>query len=198
MLKLPTNSHAVLGLSLANLALFLASGLLLCIILEGAYGSLWEHTAQLQATADTLNTSVETLSAAYQDTRLTLPPLSQSPTIRLSCSTQYIHVWSQSDSTTSLSLTTSWTIPPWPRPNDTWQSGDELHQWLNATYGHLGTPQDPINETILQTLRAQQEAAALALAYDPLEYTTTSTIFIEKTYLSVEQETPYTVLLLYQ
>jgi len=198
MLRLRTDRHAVLGLSLANLALFLASGLLLGIILEGVYGSIWERTAQLQTTADTLNASIETLSAAYEDTSLMIRLPTGPPSMRLSCSSQYIHVWSQFGSTTALSVTEPWVVSPWPRPAGSWQSGHDLHGWLNDTYGHLGTVQDPINLTTLVSLKKDRQSAAMSLAYSPVEFTGTSPLIAEKTFVYTEQGEPYVVLLLYQ
>ena len=179
MLRLSPDTHGVLGLSLSNLGLFLASGLLLILILGGAYGSVWERTAELKATAHTLNSYLETLDAAYTDTRL-LIQMPSVTSLQITCSTEYIMVSTKGAFGLPLAYTEVWRIRPWPRDNTSWRSGEDLHRWLNYTHGHTGSAEDPVNLTVLTALQQAQHADAARLAYTPLQINDAQPLFAEK------------------
>jgi hypothetical protein len=195
MLPLRPDNHGVLGLTIANLGLFLASGLLLAVILGGVYGSLWERTAELRTTADTLNTYVETLSAAYNDSRLVIPIVRGLSLLHMTSSTESLRVSAQGSFGTTLTITERWTCRPWPRNNSSWQSGVGLHQWLNMTYGHAGTVEDPVNQTTLNALEETHLAALARLARTPVEFNCALPLFAENVIIYTPQDQVAFVLL---
>ena len=188
MLRLRPNDHGVLGLSITNLGLFLASGLLLAIILGGIYGGLWERTAELRTTAETLDTYLETLSAAYNDTRLVIPIPRSLPLLHITSSTESLRISAQGAFGTTLTYTEKWSIRPWPRTNNSWRSGDDLYHWLNTTYGHTGTAEDPVNQTVLDALNQDYQAAGAQLAYTPVEFNSAHPLIAEKVTIYTPQD----------
>ena len=197
MLPLRPDSHGVLGLTITNLGLFLASGLLLTVILGGVYGSLWERTAELRTTADTLNTYVETLSAAYNDSRLVIPIIRGLSLLHMTSSTESLRVSTQGSFGATLTITERWTCRPWPRNNSSWQSGVDLHQWLNTTYGHAGTVEDPVNQTVLNALKETHLAAVAWLARTPMEFNSALPLVAENVIIYMPQD-HVAFILLYQ
>ncbi len=197
MLRLRLDSHGVLGLTVTNLGLFLASGLLLVVILSGIYGGLWERTAELRTTADTLNTYVETLNAAYNDTRFVIPIPRGPLLLYLTSSTESLRVSAQGAFGSTLVFTERWISRPWPRINSSWRSGDNLHQWLNMTSGHAGTAEDPVNQTVLNALIANHLTDAALLACTPVEFNCAFPLIAEKVIIYASQD-HVAFILLYQ
>jgi hypothetical protein len=180
MSRFRSNCSGTLGLTLSNLGLFLASGMLLVFLLGGVYGGFWEREAEVRSTARSLNTCVETLSAAYSETTgaVTIP---RNPMlVGFSCSCQYLRMESKASFGMVVSVTDRWLIPVWPRGNGSWQSGADLHQWLHLTSGHNGSMQDPVNQSVLENLTTDQQACAFALARDPLTLDAGRPVMVEK------------------
>ena len=180
MSRLQHDTHGVLGLALSNIGLFIASGFLLAIILNGAYGSLWERNAELSSMANTLDSHLETLNAAYTDMRFLIRIPSNLPDLRISCSTAFIRLSTQGSFGTTLTCTHLWRLHPWPRNNITWNSGDDLRLWLKTISGHFGTERDPVNTTILESLKENQTKDIIQLAFTPVEFLPGRPFVVEK------------------
>lgn len=177
------NSLGVMGLSLANLGLFLASGMLLAFIIGGVYGGFWERSAELEATAVSFNTIVETVNAAYSDARITVR-FPQHPILQhVTCSTQYLSLAASGGFRGLVSVTQRWVVSAWPRENASWRSGEDLHRWLNETSGHSGTFDDPVNGSVLSSLREDWNASVDALALEPIALNPAVPVVVEKVFV---------------
>jgi hypothetical protein len=198
MLRFGADCHGVVGLSLANLGLFLASGLLLAFIVGGVYGGFWERSAELRTTASSLNTCVETLSAAYDETKSTIE-IPRVPTLTLvSCSSQFLHLTTTASFGAFVSVTDQWRISVWPRPNGSWQSGGDLHKWLNMTFGHDGSVQDPVTSSVLENLTKDQQDCAKTLALEPFVFDAARPLIVEKVFVYADNGERGAFMVLYQ
>ena len=197
MSPLPHDTNAVFGLTLSNIGLFIASGLLLTLILQGTYGSLSERTAEISTTAHILNSTVETLLVTEDDIPLQIQLPTLIPGLQISCSTQLIHLTAPGSFGTTLADTQAWTLRPWPRNSTTWQSSTDLHRWLRQTTAHTGTMNDPVNDTILCSLQETFTSEALQLATNPMQYSVTRPLTAEKVTIYATSSTR-TFFLLYQ
>ena len=113
--------------------------------------------------------------------------------------TGYLVLSSKGFSGTDLIVAERLVLQPWPRlENHTWRTGEELHTYLNDTYGHRGTKDDRLpTENITQFLR-ELNATIPFFAVHPFEVQRRNPVVLEKVIVHDTQDTTHEFLILYQ
>lgn len=199
MLKSINNSSGFMGLTLTTLGLLIASGILLLVVCSLVFSNPWQETEELHAIARGVSTRIQDMdSRFYESTILYQCPRSKYQ-YTIQVSTEYITVSAKSTWGETFSVKERFVVHPWPR-NDTlnWTTGSELHRFLNETYGHWGTPEDPLPFMNLSELENGREECATLLALHPLRIRSNTPLYIEKVSIFDDTGEKHDVILLYQ
>jgi hypothetical protein len=199
MLKFTKNTYGVVGLTLSQIGLFFATAILLAAVFSVIYHNDWQRTNELHMIASGFSSLVQDMDTRFFEnkTLYQFPEKEHSYTIQLS--TEYIVVSAIGTWNNDLSVKERFVIRPWPRSsNQNWTTGEELHTYLNGTYGHYGTADDPITPANLIDFLKEYNTTASLLVLHPLEIYRSKPVYVEKVFLFYDSEIKYDVLLVYQ
>lgn len=188
-----------MGFTLTSVGLLIASGILLIVVCSLIASNPWQETEELHAVARNVATRVQDMdSRFYENTFVYQCPLrTYQYTIQLS--TEYVTVSAKNIWGETLSVKERFIVHPWPR-NDTmnWTTGYELHCFLNETYGHWGTSEDPLPLMNLSEFENDRENCTTRLASYPLSMRVTTPLYFEKVSLFDDAGEKHDTVLLYQ
>jgi hypothetical protein len=199
MLKFFNNASGFMGLTLTTLGLFIASSMLLVIVCFLVVSNPWQETETLHAIARSITTRIQDMDAQfYESTILYQPPPSKFQ-YTIQVSTEYLTVCAKNSWGQTLCVRERFIIRAWPRNNTmTWTTGEDLHRFVNETYGHCGTQEDPLPYANLSELENEQEDCATLLALHPLRLWSGTPLCIERVSLFDDTGDRYDLILLYQ
>jgi len=199
MLKFMNNNNAFLGLSWSQLGLLLVTGILLTAVFSVLFFNNWQRRDDLTTIASRFSTAMQTMDIQFfEDTSFYCFPEKNYP-YEVSVSTEYLSITAQGMLNTVLSVKERFVIRPWIRlSDDEWISGEDLHRYLNETYGHFGVESDPINITILNNIFQDWNISNQSLAQHPYNIHLHESIFLDKVILFYEDGNQKEILLIYQ
>jgi hypothetical protein len=199
MSKFIDNPHGFMGLTLTNLGLFIASGVLLLAICSLVAHSDWQRTEELHAIAHDISSRIQDLDATFFEHSVLYQFPPKNYDYAIAASTEYITVSTKDTWGTTISVKERFVIHPWPR-NDTinWTAGSQLHNYLNTTYGHWGTQQDPLPSSNLTEFEQNRKTTIMFLALHPLEIRSDTQLTIEKVTIFDDNGENHAFVLLYQ
>jgi hypothetical protein len=199
MLKFTNNNYGVMGLTLSQIGLFLATGILLTAVFTVVFFNNGEKINELHTITSGFSSLVQDMDARFFEniTLYQFPEKGYSYKIQLS--TEYIVVSAVGTWNDDLSVKERFVIRPWPcSPDQNWTTGGELRTYLNRTYGHSGTADDPITPAILLDFLEEYNTTASLLVLHPVEIYQSNPVYVEKVFVFYDPETKYDVLLVYQ
>lgn len=199
MSRFINNTNAVLGITWTEIGLFLASGILLTAIISALFFNDWYKTAELNEISNKFSLMLEgTDTQFYENCSIFYYSDTHYP-YTITLSTQYLVLTTNSLFGGSLSVTTELVIKPWPRTeNQPWYSHDNFHNYLNTTFGHYGTDEDPLNITIFQQVFQEWNTTRETLALHPLTLLVNEPVYIDKVILYYDHVHHQDFLLIYQ
>jgi hypothetical protein len=199
MSRFINNTHGIMDLSLSQIALFLATGILLAVVLSFVFFNNWQRTNELQSSSSSFSTLLEDMDKLFYEntTRFDFPEKTYHYTIQLS--SEYIFASTKGFFGDDLHVAERFFIHPWIQSSrENWTTKSDLHDYLNTSYGHYGTQDDPIPFENFTELHQEQNTSAAYYALHPLEILLHEPIFIKKVTIFYGQEQKYDVLLVYQ
>ncbi|MFH1101196.1 MAG: hypothetical protein V1726_04070 [Methanobacteriota archaeon] len=187
MSRFLNNADGFMGLTLSQLGLMIATGILLAAVFSFLFLSDWQRNAELTNIATSFSTLIEGMDSRYfENTSVFHFPEKEYP-YTVTLSTEYIVVSAKGHWNNDLSMKQRLQIQPWPQNrtiNPLWVQGDELHNYLNQTYQNSGTIIDPIdsqNITDVQLYLAnKRNTISSLLAIQPLSLRLNQTVSIDK------------------
>ncbi|MBN1860768.1 MAG: hypothetical protein JW840_04820 [Candidatus Thermoplasmatota archaeon] len=199
MLPCGKNSTGVVGLTLSQLGVFLATGILLSVVLIFVFSNDWQRTAELRSLSSDFSHLLEDCNNMFFEQSVLFQFPGKSYVYLVHLSTEYLVLSSEGSWGTDLLVTERFVVQPWPRLNNqTWTTGEELHTYLNDTYGYRGTKDDRIPaENVTQFLR-DLTATIPFFAFHPFEIQIRNPVVLEKVIVYDAQDTTHEFLLLYQ
>jgi hypothetical protein len=199
MLKFINNSSGFMGLTLTTLGLFIASGILLLVVCSLVFSNPWQEIEELHEIARDISTRIQDMDSRFYESTILFqcPPSKFQYAFRVS--TEYITVIAKSTWGDTIAMRERFVVHPWPR-NDTfnWTTGADLHRFLNETYGHWGTQEDPLPFMNLSELERDREECATFLALHPIGIRSNIPLYIEKISIFDDTGEKYDFILLYQ
>jgi hypothetical protein len=143
---LKQDDKAIMGLTLTQLAVMIATAIILAGLSSILFDSTWQQNQKMKQIAEHISSSLVSIDNAWFETHkdIYLSRDFQGYTITISSST--IEVSSVKSS--SNMIRKSLLVHPLMRTcSDKWVTANQLHTYLYQYYGHHGTKEDPIPET---------------------------------------------------
>ncbi|MCX6661561.1 MAG: hypothetical protein NTY91_03320 [Euryarchaeota archaeon] len=199
MLRCSNDTNSVMGLTLTQIGLLLASGILLTVVFSFVFSNDWQRTAELQAQASSFSNLLGDIDNSFfeRTTRFQFSHTDYAYSVKIS--TEYIVITSKGFWDGDLIVTKRLLLRPWPRiPQQNWTTGEDLHNYLNRTCGHRGTENDSMPAGNFTQLCQEQNDTTSSLALHPLEILIKEPVFTEKVTIFYDQTKRHDFLLLYQ
>jgi hypothetical protein len=193
------NTNGIIGLTLSQIGLFLATGILLTVVFSLVFTSDWQRTAEIQSFASSFSQLVEDVDSSFfeKTTEFQFPSKNYAYTAKLS--TGYIILSAKGFWDTDLFVAERFLIQPWPRSSyQNWTTGEDLHEYLNTTCGHRGTKNDSISSVNFNQLSQELNTTISFYALHPLEMLIREPVFLEKVTIFYDDEKKHDFLLVYQ
>jgi hypothetical protein len=188
-----------MGLTLSQIGLFLATGILLTVVFSLVFSNDWQRTAELQSQASSFSNVLGDIDNNFfeQTTRFQFSVKEYPYFVKIS--TEYIVISAKGSWDSTLIVTKRFIIKPWPRlPSQNWTTGEDLHTYLNQTCGHRGTENDSIPAENFTHLCQEQNNITAFYALHPLEIRIKEPVFVEKVTIFYNQTKRHDFLLIYQ
>ena len=157
------------------------------------------RNAELKNIATSFSTIVEGMDTRFFENTTEFHFPDKTYYYNVSISTEYVIVSAEGNQNNKLSIKERFIVKPWPRTSDqTWKTGEELHNYCLYTYGHSGTILDPIVQADLDELNIYKENAGIYLVSNPLYFKINKPVYIEKViiYYGIAEKQDF--LLIYQ
>ena len=190
MLKFINNNNGVIGLTISQIGLIIATAVILAAVFSFLYFSDFKRTSELKNIASGFSIMVEGMDTRFfENTTLYFFP-DKDYSYNLSLNSEYLIVnadgsWMDN----KLSVKERFLINPWPRKNNSdWVSEKELHSYLKNNYGQTGNITDPIQGStninkIKDLLNTEFEDASYSLALNPYYINRYKPVYISKTFI---------------
>ena len=199
MSQLSNDTNGLIGLTLSQIGLFLATGILITTVLSVVFFNDWQQTNELRSLIRNFSSLVEDMDILFFEntTQFQFPGKNYHYTIQLS--SEYIVVFSKSFSGSEFYMTERLYNEPWIRSSQqNWTSGITLREYLNTTYGHRGSQNDSLSLENFTDLRREQNVSSSLYALHPFEILTGEPVYVEKVMIYYGNGQEYDFLLLYQ
>lgn len=199
MSKFIKDNHGIMGLTLSHIGLIIATGILLTAVFSIIFLNDWQRNAELKNIATSFSTIVEGMDTRFFENTTEFHFPDKTYYYNVSISTEYVIVSAEGNQNNKLSIKERFIVKPWPRTSDqTWKTGEELHNYCLYTYGHSGTILDPIVQADLDELNIYKENAGIYLVSNPLYFKINKPVYIEKViiYYGIAEKQDF--LLIYQ
>lgn len=188
MLKFIHNDRGVIGLTLSQIGLIIATGIILAAVFSFLYYNNWQRQSELKNMATSLTTLVEGMDTRFFDNTTMYFFPDKDYHYNVSISTEYIIINADGTWDNKLSVKERFLIRAWPRINDPdWDTGEQLHSYLKASYGRSGNKTNPINSSditsVKNELNIEKEQDEQTLAYNPFYVDKSKPVYIDKIFI---------------
>lgn len=199
MLQCRKDTKGFVDLSLCQFGLFLATAILLSVVFSLLFSNDWQRTAELESMTSDFSNLLEDLNSIFFEhaSHYELPKKDYEFTVKLS--TEYIVISAEGSWGHNLLVAKRFISEIWIRNgSQNWTTGAELHEYLNNTCGHQGTPDDAIPPDQFAQFLSEQNSTIIFLALHPFEVQIRRPVTLEKVIIYYEPDKRYDLLLLYQ
>ena len=193
MLKFLNDRDGIMGITLSQMGLIIATGVLIAAVFSIIFMNDWNKKADLKNIGTGLSTIVEGMDTRFfENTTMYWFP-SKDYSYLVSTSTEYIVISSKSNWNEEISFKEQFLIKPWPRiANPKWISGKDLHNYLKVKYEHTGNESDPIRSAdianVKNDLETDKETAEKSFALNPLKLNLEKPVYIEKVFIYYDKD----------
>jgi len=187
------NDKGIMGLTLSQIGLLIAVGILIAAIFSIIFLNDWHKNAELKNIATSFSSMIENMDARFfEDTiEFNFP---NNEDYNVSVSTEFLTIKSHGNLNDELSVKERFLVRPWPQSKKSpWEGKLGLHNYLkgylNNDYTHdwvndSGNISDPISaediDFVKEYLSTLQENVNNSLALNPLYLFTNRTVYIDK------------------
>ncbi|MEF8879422.1 MAG: hypothetical protein V5A64_03410 [Candidatus Thermoplasmatota archaeon] len=178
-----------MGLTLSQIGLFIATGVLLAAVFGFIYYNDWGRTAELENIASGLHGQVNIADNCFFENISRWNPPEKSFTYTISVSTEYLSVKTdEGHMKKDLVVVERFLTPVLPRDDSNeWKTGEEMHNFLKGEKGHKGSEKNPIpgsdENSIKNYFTEEIKTCEEKYAMNPLKIDLSKTVFIEKVYI---------------
>lgn len=188
MLKFINDDKGVMALTLSQIGLIIATGIILAAVFSFLYYSEWQRNAELKNIATGFTIMVEGMDTRFFDNTTIYFFPDKDYHYNISVSTEYIIINADGTWDNKLSVKERFLIHPWPRVNDPdWNTGKQLHRYLKNNYGRSGNKSNPINksdiDSVKNELNTEKEQAEQTLAHNPFYVDKSKPVYIDKVFI---------------
>jgi len=203
MLRFIKNDGGIMGLMLSQLALIVATGILVAAIFSLVFLNDWQRTAELQNIATSFSTMVEGMDARFFENTTGFRFPDKDYVYNVSMSTEYIVVSAQGNLDSGLSVKERFLVKAWPQnKSSVWIGGAGLHHYLKTNFGNSGNMSNPIQmgniDDVKLYLNGEWNDTVGTLASHPFYSLTNQTIYIDKAYVYYANDEKQAFIFIYQ
>ena len=193
MLKFIEDKKGILGITLSQIGLILATGILLAAVFSIIFLNDWNKKAEMKNVATSLSTIVEGMDTRFFENKTTYWFPSTDYSYTLTASTEFIVATSKGYMDDILSHKERFLIKPWPRSaNPKWTTGKELHDYLKTNYTQSGNKSDPIQPANIDDVKDEilkdREKANKLFALNPMQFNLSKPLYIEKIFIYYDKD----------
>ena len=193
MLKFIPNNSSIMGLTLSNLGLFIATGILLAAVFSFIYLNDFNKKAELDNISNSFTTFVEAMDTKFFENKSRYFFPKKDYDYSISFSTEYISIQTEGFWNSDLISRKTFFIKPLPRlDNPNWTSGKMLHSYLKNNFGNFGNESDPINSSkeldVNNYLNIIRDSANFSYALNPFIVDKNKELYVEKIYVFYDMD----------
>jgi len=201
MSKFIRDNNGVIGLTLSQIGLMIAMGILIAALFSLVFQNDWRKEAELQNIATSFSTMVDGMDSRFFEntTGFLLPDMEYH--YNVSISTEYITVCTKGNVGNDLSVKERFLVRPWPNSDESiWETGAALHDHLKDNFGNSGNTSDPVQNVsnVKNYLNNEWKNVSDSLALKPLYVSMEKIIYIEKIYIYYEDSGKQEIVFIYQ
>jgi len=193
MLRFIRDTHGVMGLTLSQIGLFVATGILLAAVCSFIFLNSFPKKADLENIASGFSTIIEGMDTRFYENKTVFWFPDKSYEYSVGLSTGYLTIESDGPIEDVISIKHRLLKKPLLREsNPDWINSSDLHRFLKVKYGCSGNESDPINQSNVQNVKdyidSVVESANTSFALDPLKIDVNKPVHIEKIYLFYDSD----------
>jgi len=195
------DNNCVMGLTLSQIGLMIAMGILIAAVFSLVFQNDWRKEAELQNIATSFSTMVEGMNSRFFENTTGFLFPNMEYCYNVSVSTEYITVSTEGNVGNDISVKERFLVKPWPNPNEsTWETGAALHDYLKDNFENSGNTSDPIQNVgnVKNYLNNEWENVSGSLALKPLYVSIDEIIYIEKACIYYEDGGKQGIVFIYQ
>ena len=186
MLRFIRDDRGLMGLTLSQIGLMIATGILLAAVFSLVFYNDWQRNAELKNIATSFSFMVEGMDSRFFEDVTAFCFPDKNYYYNVSVSTEYIVVSSSGFFGSDLSVKERFLVKPWPLINSSlWMGGVGLHNFLKNNYGKSGNVSDPVQNVgvVKAYLDNESREISVSLALNPMHIFTNKTVSIDKAYV---------------
>lgn len=188
MSKFIKNNQAVMSLTLSQIGLIIATGILLSAVFSVVFLNDWQKNSELYNIGTNFSTFLEGMDTCFFENKKTYYFTAKDYEYTVFISTEYITLSAKGKWDNILSNKIRFVKKPFiGRINSNWSSSQEIHRFLNDTYGRFGNETYPIFKKdidyVKNMISDEFENMSYFYALAPLELDIKKPIQIEKIYI---------------
>ena len=199
MLRCIRDTDGLVDLTLSQIGLFLATGILLTVVFCFIFTNDWQRNAELQSLASSFSTFLDDIDNRFfeHSARFQFPQKEYPYVVKIS--TEYIVLSAKGSWNSDLQVIQRFVTRPWIRlAGQNWTTGNDLHTYLNETYGHRGTENDSITAENFTSLCYDLNTTIPLCASCSLEILLREPLWVEKVTIFYDDTKKHDFLLVYQ
>ena len=201
MLRFTKDDNGIMGLTLSQIGLMIATGILISAVFSLVFQNEWQKEAELQNIATSFSTMIEGMDTRFFENTTDFYFPDKGYYYNVSISTEYITVSTKGNLGNDISVKERFLVKPWLESNGSiWVNGTTLHDYLKDNFGNSGNMSDPIQnvDDVREFLYAEWENVTKSLALEPLYISTDKTTYIEKRCIYYEDGEKQDIVFTYQ
>ncbi len=186
MLRFIKNDKGIMGLTLSQIGLIVAAGILITAVFSLVFLNNWQKEAELKNIASSFSTMVNGMDSKFFENTTGFHFPEKNYEYFVNISTEYIIVTSKSSTSDRISIKERFLVRTWPKSKDmSWRNGIELHEYLNANFNNSGNISDPIQNVskVKDYLSNEQEIVNKYFALNPLYIHLNKVVHLDKIYV---------------
>jgi hypothetical protein len=193
------NTTSAMSLMLSELGLFLATTILLTIVFSFVFSNDWQRRVDLQSVSSDFSNQLDDLAVLFFEHTIEYQfPQKQYP-YQVMVSTEYLILLGSGSSEMNLLVTKRLITQPWVHHmNQTWTTGEDLHEYFNDTAGHPGTQDEPVSLENFTDFFKENLALQSSFAIHPFEIDTLKPVMLERVIIYYDTDKKQDILLIYQ
>jgi len=189
MSKFTYDKNGIMGLTLSQIGLIIASVILLAAIFTIIFQNDWQKQAELKNIANSISTKIHGMDSMFYENTTNLYLPNKEYNYKTEISTEYITIKIIDDPKDPIYYRHNIILKPFTRKdNSEWESKEELHTYLKNNYGNSGKIDDPIQniDGVKNYLSDEYETNSYELAINPLVFYKEEKINFDKTFIIYE------------
>jgi len=188
MSKFTNDEQGIMGLTLSQIGLIIATGIILAAVFSLIFLNDWQRNAELKNIANGFSTLVERAEIKFFEETIVFNFPDKDYNYNVSISSEYIVVSSKGKIGNDISFKELFLIKPWPQKKDSpWFGRVGLHNYLKENFGNSGNVSDPIKkfniDDVKNYFKNEMENVNKSFALSPVHILTNKSVYIDNVFV---------------